>query len=47
MNTVQQPEVYISATHELIDEEGAFLKEGTKEFLQSAVDVLVELTENN
>ena len=43
MPTVQQPEVYLAETHELIDENGEFLKEGTKEFLQTAVDALSEL----
>lgn len=43
MPTVQQPEVYLAETHELIDENGEFLKEGTKEFLQSAVDAFSQL----
>ncbi len=43
MPTVQQPEVYLAQTHELIDENGGFLKEGTKEFLQSAVDTLTNM----
>lgn len=43
MPTVQQPEVYLAQTHELIDEDGKFLKEGTEEFLQSAVDAWTEL----
>lgn len=47
MPTVQQPEVYISGTHELIGEEGEFLKEGTEAFLQSAVDVFVDLVERH
>lgn len=43
MPTVQQPEIYLAETHELIDENGEFLKEGTKEFLQSAVDAFSQL----
>lgn len=43
MPMVQQPEVYLAETHELIDENGEFLKEGTKEFLQSAVDAFSQL----
>ncbi len=43
MPTVQQPEVYLAQTHELIDENGEFLKEGTEEFLQSAVDTLIKM----
>lgn len=43
MPIVQQPEVYLAETHELIDENGDFLKEGTKEFLQTAVDALSQL----
>ena len=36
--TVQQPELYIAETPMLFDENGEFLKEGTEEFLQSAID---------
>lgn len=43
MQTVQQPELYISKTNELFGEEGEFLKEGTEEFLQSAVDVFTQM----
>ena len=43
MPTVQQPEVYLAETHELIDEDGEFLNEGTEGFLKSAIDALAEL----
>lgn len=43
MPTVQQPEVYLAQTHELIDENGDFLKEGTEAFLQSAVDAFTNM----
>ena len=43
MPTVQQPEVYLAETHELIDEDGEFLNEGTEGFLKSAIDALGEL----
>lgn len=43
MPVVQQPEVYITKTPELFNEDGEFLKEGTKEFLQSAVNAFVNL----
>ena len=43
--TVQQPEVYIAETHELLGENGEFLKDGTEGFLQSAVDALVGLVD--
>lgn len=41
MPVVQQPEVYIAETPSLIGENGEFLKEGTEEFLQSAIDELI------
>lgn len=41
--TVQQPEVYIAETPTLFGENGEFLQDGTEEFLQSAVDALVDL----
>ncbi len=44
---VQQPEVYIAYTHELFDEDGGYLKDGTEEFLQSAVDKFVQLVEKS
>lgn len=40
---VQQPEVYLTDTPELFGENGEFLKEGTEEFLQAAVDKFVDL----
>lgn len=40
---VQQPEVYIAETPALFGENGEFLQEGTEDFLQSAVDALVDL----
>lgn len=43
MPVVQQPEVYITKTPELFNEDGEFLKEGTKDFLQSAVDAFIDL----
>lgn len=43
--TVQQPEVYIAETHELFGENGEFLKDGTEDFLQSAVDALVSMVD--
>ncbi len=42
---VQQPEVYIAHTDKLFDENGGFLKEGTEEFLQSAIDTFVTFVE--
>ena len=44
---VQQPEVYIAGTPELFDENGEFLKEGTADFLQTAIDALEELVKRN
>lgn len=44
---VKQPEVYLAETPELFGEEGEFLKDGTEEFLQSAVDTFVELVKRN
>lgn len=43
MPVVQQPEVYISNTPELFSEDGEFLNDGTKDFLQSAVDAFQDL----
>ena len=37
MPVVQQPEVYITNTPELFSEDGEFLNDGTKDFLQLAV----------
>lgn len=42
---VQQPEVYIAKTPELLDENGGFLQEGTEEFLQSAIDTFTDLVQ--
>ena len=42
---VQQPEVYIADTPALFDEDGKFLQEGTEDFLQAAVNVLVGLVD--
>ncbi len=44
---VQQPEVYLAQTHELFDEDGGYLKEGTEDFLQAAVNKFVDLIEKN
>lgn len=44
---VQQPEVYIAGTPELFGEEGEFLKDGTEDFLQSAVDSFADLVKRN
>ncbi len=41
LDTVAQPEVYLAAVNTLIDTDGSFLKDGTKDFLQSAVDALL------
>lgn len=46
MPMVQQPEVYLAETQNLIDENGDFLKEGTEEFLQAAVDALTDLADS-
>lgn len=43
MPVVQQPEVYITNTPALFGEEGEILVDGTKDFLQSAVDAFVDL----
>ncbi len=43
MPVVQQPEVYIGETHELLDENGKINDKETVEFLQSAVDTFVQL----
>lgn len=43
MPVVQQPEVYISNSAKLLDENGEINNEGTVQFLQSFVDALVEL----
>lgn len=42
LDVVAQPEVYLAEVHTLIDTDGNYLAEGTKEFLQSAVDALIE-----
>lgn len=44
---VQQPEVYITNTPELFGEDGEFLVDGTKEFLQAAVDAFEDLVKRN
>ena len=41
IDAVAQPEVYLAAVHTLIDTNGNFLVDGTKDFLQSAVDALI------
>lgn len=41
VDAVAQPEVYLAAVHTLIGTDGSFLNDGTKGFLQSAVDALV------
>lgn len=43
--TVQQPEVYIAETPTLFGKDGEFLQNGTKEFLQSAVDQFTSLVD--
>ncbi len=43
MPVVQQPEVYIGQTHELLDENGKVNDQETVQFLQSAVDAFVQL----
>lgn len=43
VTVVQQPEVYIAETHELFDENGGYLQEGTEAFLQSAIDKFTDL----
>ena len=40
---LQQPEVYIANSFDLVDNDGKINNEGTVEFLQSAVDAFVEL----
>lgn len=45
MPVVQQPEVYIGEVHELLDENGKITNEETVQFLQSFVNVFVELSE--
>jgi chromate reductase len=41
MPVVQQPEVYIGSVQELLDENGKIVNEGTVEFLQSFVNMLL------
>ncbi len=43
MPVVQQPEVYIGETHELLDENGKINDQETVAYLQSAVDAFVQL----
>ena len=43
MHPLQQPEVYIANSFDLVDNDGKINNEGTVEFLQSAVDAFVEL----
>ena len=43
MPIVQQPEVYLANSFELFDGNGKFKDEGTVQFLQSFVDVFVDL----
>lgn len=43
MPVVQHPEVYISGSAKLLDENGKINNEGTVQFLQSYIDALVEL----
>jgi NAD(P)H-dependent FMN reductase len=43
MPVVQQPEVYLANSQDLVDESGKINNEGTVEFLQSFVDAFVEL----
>ncbi|KXH78341.1 NADPH-dependent FMN reductase [Sporosarcina sp. HYO08] len=47
MPVVQQPEVYISDSANLLDEEGKIANEKTVQFLQSFVDTFVELIEKH
>ncbi|MTD31244.1 NADPH-dependent FMN reductase [Planomicrobium sp. YIM 101495] len=43
MPVVQQPEVYLANSQDLLDESGKFNNEGTVEFLKSFIDTFVEL----
>ncbi len=43
MPIVQQPEVYLANSSEILDENGKINNEGTVQFLQSFVDAFVEL----
>ncbi len=43
MPVVQQPEAYIGNVSNLMDETGTIKDEGTVKFLQSFVDVFVDL----
>ncbi len=47
MPVVQQPEVYLAGTPELFGENGEFLKEGTEDFLQAAMDAFERLINRN
>lgn len=47
MPVVQHPEVYISNTAKLLDEEGKINNEGTIQFLQFFVDAFVGLIKRN
>lgn len=47
MPVVQQPEVYISDSINLLDEEGKIANENTVQFLQSFVDTFVDLIEKH
>ncbi|EGA90950.1 putative chromate reductase [Planococcus donghaensis MPA1U2] len=43
MPSVQQPEVYLASSFDLLDDNGKFKEEGTVQFLQSFVDVFIDL----
>lgn len=45
MPVLQQPEVYLANSQDLIDDEGKIVGEGTEEFLQGAVNSFVDFIE--
>lgn len=42
MPTVQQPEVYLANSQDLLDENGKITNQGTIDFLQGFVDTFVD-----
>lgn len=45
MPVLQQPEVYLANSQDLLDENGRINNDGTREFLQSVVDAYIEFAE--
>lgn len=45
MPVLQQPEVYLANSGDIIDDEGKITGEGTEDFLRGAVESFVEFVE--